>query len=77
MSAENNHALPNTQNEKVLWTAFALTTTFLILEAVAGLRYWQLSLMHCFFNIKVLLCWSLYDKRLFWFKLSNFIEYRK
>ena len=36
MSAEHNHALPNTQNEKVLWMAFALTTTFLIAEAVAG-----------------------------------------
>lgn len=36
MSAEHSHALPSTQNEKVLWIAFALTTTFLIAEAVAG-----------------------------------------
>lgn len=45
MSAENNHALPNTQNEKVLWTAFALTTTFLIVEAVAGLLLNSLALL--------------------------------
>lgn len=45
MSAEHNHALPNTQNEKVLWTALALTTTFLIAEAVAGLLLNSLALL--------------------------------
>lgn len=45
MSAEHNHALPSTQNEKVLWAAFALTTTFLIAEAVAGLLLNSLALL--------------------------------
>lgn len=45
MSTEHNHALPNTQNEKVLWVAFALTTTFLIAEAVAGLLLNSLALL--------------------------------
>lgn len=45
MSAEHNHALPNTQNEKVLWIAFALTTTFLIAEAVAGFLLNSLALL--------------------------------
>ncbi len=46
MSAEHNHALPSTQNEKALWTAFALTTTFLIAEAVAGLLLNSLALLY-------------------------------
>ncbi len=45
MSAEHNHALPNTQNEKVLWIAFALTTTFLIAEALAGFILNSLALL--------------------------------
>ncbi len=45
MSAEHNHALPSTKNEKALWTAFALTTTFLIAEAVAGLLLNSLALL--------------------------------
>lgn len=45
MSAEHNHALPSTQNEKVLWAAFALTTTFLIAEALAGFLLNSLALL--------------------------------
>lgn len=45
MSAEHNHALPNTQNEKVLWAAFALTTIFLLAEAAAGLLLNSLALL--------------------------------
>lgn len=45
MSAEHNHAIPSTQNEKVLWAAFALTTTFLIVEAVAGILLNSLALL--------------------------------
>lgn len=45
MSAEHNHALPSIQNEKVLWVAFALTTTFLIAEAVAGFLLNSLALL--------------------------------
>jgi len=45
MSAEHNHALPSTQNEKVLWAAFALTTTFLIAEAMAGVLLNSLALL--------------------------------
>jgi len=45
VSAEHNHALPNSQNEKVLWAAFALTTTFLIAEAVAGFMLNSLALL--------------------------------
>lgn len=45
MSAEHNHALPNSQNEKVLWAAFALTTTFLIAESVAGFMLNSLALL--------------------------------
>lgn len=45
MSAEHNHALPSTQNEKVLWVAFGLTTTFLIAEAVAGFLLNSLALL--------------------------------
>lgn len=45
MSAEHNHALPSTQNEKVLWAALALTTTFLIAEAVAGFLLNSLALL--------------------------------
>lgn len=45
MSAEHNHALPSTQNEKVLWVAFALTTTFLIVEAIAGFLLNSLALL--------------------------------
>lgn len=45
MSAEHNHAIPSTQNEKVLWAAFALTTIFLITEAVAGILLNSLALL--------------------------------
>ena len=45
MSADHNHAIPSTKNEKVLWAAFALTTTFLIVEAVAGILLNSLALL--------------------------------
>ena len=45
MSAEHNHALPSNQNEKVLWIAFALTTIFLIAEAIAGFLLNSLALL--------------------------------
>ncbi len=45
MSAEHTHALPRSQNEKVLWAAFALTTIFLIAEAAAGLYLNSLALL--------------------------------
>lgn len=45
MSGEHSHALPNNQNEKVLWIAFALTTTFLIAEATAGFLLNSLALL--------------------------------
>lgn len=45
MSSEHNHAIPNNQNEKVLWIAFALTTTFLVAEAAAGFLLNSLALL--------------------------------
>lgn len=45
MSAEHKHALPSSKNEKVLWVAFALTTAFLIAEAVAGFLLNSLALL--------------------------------
>lgn len=35
MSASHAHAIPSTRNERALWVAFALTTSFLIAEAIA------------------------------------------
>lgn len=45
MSGDHNHALPSIQNEKILWIAFALTTTFLIAEATAGFLLNSLALL--------------------------------
>ncbi len=36
MSTSHNHALPSTGNEKRLWIALGLTTTFMIAEVIAG-----------------------------------------
>ena len=36
MGDAHAHAIPDSQNEKALWLALALTTVFLIVEAVAG-----------------------------------------
>lgn len=45
MSADHNHAIPTNQNEKVLWWALGLTTTFLITEFAAGILYNSLALI--------------------------------
>lgn len=45
MSAAHNHALPSTGNERALWTALLLTTTFLVAEAVAGVVFNSLALI--------------------------------
>lgn len=45
MSSEHKHAIPTTQNEKVLWWALGLTTTFLIAEFAAGILYNSLALI--------------------------------
>jgi len=45
MSAAHNHALPSTGNERALWAALALTTTFLVAEVVAGVVFNSLALI--------------------------------
>lgn len=45
MSAAHNQALPSTGNERALWTALALTSTFLVAEVVAGVVYNSLALI--------------------------------
>ena len=45
MSATHNHALPSTGNERALWAALLLTTTFLIAEVMAGVVYNSLALI--------------------------------
>jgi cobalt-zinc-cadmium efflux system protein len=36
MSAGHSHAVPGTQNERKLWFALGLSSTFLALEAIGG-----------------------------------------
>ncbi len=45
MSAAHNHALPSTGNERALWVALALTSTFLVVELAAGLWFASLALI--------------------------------
>ena len=45
MGAGHSHALPTTQNERLLWIALGLTTTFLVAEFVAGLLTNSLALI--------------------------------
>lgn len=45
MSATHNHALPSTGNERALWAALALTSSFLVAELVAGLWFGSLALI--------------------------------
>jgi cobalt-zinc-cadmium efflux system protein len=45
MSAAHNHALPSTGNERALWAALLLTTTFLVAEVVAGVVFNSLALI--------------------------------
>ncbi len=45
MSEGHSHAIPQNKKETTLWIAFALTTTFLVAEAVAGLLLNSLALL--------------------------------
>ena len=45
MSSAHAHALPSTGNERALWTALALTSTFLVAELAAGLWFGSLALI--------------------------------
>ncbi|MGM9488079.1 cation diffusion facilitator family transporter [Ideonella sp. YS5] len=45
MSAAHNHALPSTGNERALWAALLLTSTFLVAELAAGLWFGSLALV--------------------------------
>ncbi|MHB1197995.1 MAG: cation diffusion facilitator family transporter [Polaromonas sp.] len=45
MSGGHSHALPSSQNERSLWWALVLTTTFLIAEVVAGVLFNSLALL--------------------------------
>jgi cobalt-zinc-cadmium efflux system protein len=45
MSAGHSHALPTSQNEKYIWTALGLTSTFLIVEVIGGLVTGSLALI--------------------------------
>ncbi len=45
MSAGHDHAIPSTDNERVLWMALALTCGFLIAEVVAGIVFQSLALL--------------------------------
>lgn len=45
MSAAHNHALPSTGNERALWAALGLTSTFLVAEVVAGVVFNSLALI--------------------------------
>lgn len=45
MSASHNHALPSSGNEKPLWLALGLTTTFMIAEVIGGLVTGSLALI--------------------------------
>lgn len=45
MSAGHSHAVPNSRNEKSLWLALGLTTTFLVIEVIAGLIFNSLALL--------------------------------
>ena len=45
MSASHNHALPSTRNERSLWIALGLTTSFMVAEVVAGVLTGSLALI--------------------------------
>ena len=45
MSAAHNHALPSGGNEKALWLALGLTTTFMIAEVIGGMLSGSLALI--------------------------------
>ncbi len=45
MSASHNHALPSTRNERSLWIALVLTSSFMVAEVVAGVMTGSLALI--------------------------------
>ena len=45
MSAGHSHALPTSQNEKYIWIALGLTSTFLVVEVIGGLITGSLALI--------------------------------
>lgn len=45
MSAGHGHAIPATGNERALWMALGLTSTFLIAEVIAGVLFQSLALL--------------------------------
>ncbi len=45
MSAEHSHSIPTTQNERTLWFALVLTSSFLTIEFAAGLLMNSLALL--------------------------------
>lgn len=45
MSANHDHAIPSTANERALWMALGLTTSFLVAEVVAGIVFNSLALL--------------------------------
>jgi cobalt-zinc-cadmium efflux system protein len=45
MSAGHSHALPSSQNEKYIWIALGLTSTFLVVEVIGGLITGSLALI--------------------------------
>ncbi|AMO99883.1 cation diffusion facilitator transporter family protein [Collimonas arenae] len=45
MSAGHTHALPSSQNEKYIWIALGLTSTFLVVEVIGGLVTGSLALI--------------------------------
>ena len=45
MSATHTHALPTSQNEKFLWIALGLTSSFLIAEVIGGIVTGSLALL--------------------------------
>ena len=45
MGAGHSHAIPDTRNERPLWLALVLTSTFLVVEAIAGVLTGSLALI--------------------------------
>lgn len=45
MSAGHDYAIPSTGNERALWLALGLTSTFLVAEVVAGIVFQSLALL--------------------------------
>ncbi len=58
MSTDHSHSMPSTQNERSLWAALILTSTFLTIEFVSGLLMNSLALLsdagHMFTDVSAL-----------------------